>query len=413
MLVSGITGAKTNKTLILILLFAAWMIGCFDRIALNISATTIAREMSLSSVQIGMIMSSFFLSYAVMQFFGGYIADRLGSKKVIVGAFVLWSIFTFATGFAWSFISLAAMRFLFGFGEGTFPSASSVTIAEVFEPRERARAKSIVISTNPLGQAFGAIILVALMTAVSWNNMYYILGAAGLVLSVVLWIFLQDSRKTESGNLQGSQAVPAVSIRQLLKIGMVWKLSLIVFGGGIVSWGLISWMPTYWQEIRNLSLSSMGIAMAIPPCGGFVSTLVSGWLLDKYMFGKEKLLIIVGTIVDATSVFLMFHAQSVVLAVVFMTMVYIATAMIHASVFTFPLKHMPRELIGSATGIVNLGLTIAGIVSPTIMGILISMFGGTYDVAFWFLIACVLLSFIIALTIKSNDLTIGRETKVS
>jgi len=109
---------KTQQYLILGVLFVSWIIGYFDKNAINVAAIQISKEFDLSPSQIGMIMSSFFISYSVMTLVGGILADKYGSRKVITTIMLLWSIFTALTGMAWSFASLVALRFVFGAAEG-------------------------------------------------------------------------------------------------------------------------------------------------------------------------------------------------------------------------------------------------------------------------------------------------------
>lgn len=90
------------------------------------------------------------------QLLGEWLSDRIGSRIVRVGCILSWSIVTGATAMAGSFMSLVAIRLLFGIGEGAFSFASSVTVAEVFPREERTKAKSHLISTTFLGSADAA-----------------------------------------------------------------------------------------------------------------------------------------------------------------------------------------------------------------------------------------------------------------
>ncbi|MGC8001054.1 MFS transporter, partial [Salmonella enterica] len=78
----------------------------------------------LKPSDLGILLSSFFLGYSLLQLPGGWLADRYGSRPVIVISILLWSVFTGVTGVAWSITSLVVIRFIFGLGEGAFPAAS-------------------------------------------------------------------------------------------------------------------------------------------------------------------------------------------------------------------------------------------------------------------------------------------------
>ncbi|MGE5702748.1 MAG: MFS transporter, partial [Clostridia bacterium] len=157
-----------NKYLVLVLLCFGWIINYFDKVAINVAVIPISQEFGLSETQVGLILSSFFLSYAIMQPIGGSLADKFGSRKIILVSVVVWSLFTILTGAAWSFLSLITIRFLFGIGEGSYPSASSVAVAESFPPHERARAKSILTSATTIGAVLATLVAASLSKHFGW-----------------------------------------------------------------------------------------------------------------------------------------------------------------------------------------------------------------------------------------------------
>lgn len=145
----------------------------------------ISQEFGLTETQVGLILSSFFLSYAIMQPIRGSLADKFGSRKVILVSVVVWSLFTILTGTAWSFLSLIVIRFLFGIGEGSYPSASSVAVAESFSQHERARAKSILTSATTIGSVLATLVAASLSQHFGWQIMFVILGVLGLFLALL------------------------------------------------------------------------------------------------------------------------------------------------------------------------------------------------------------------------------------
>ena len=136
---------KTQQYLILGVLFVSWIIGYFDKNAINVAAIQISQEFDLSPSQIGMIMSSFFISYSLMTLVGGILADKYGSRKVITTIMLLWSVFTALTGMAWSFASLVVLRLFLGLGESiAFPGSTKIFAAEV--PAERRGIANAVVA---------------------------------------------------------------------------------------------------------------------------------------------------------------------------------------------------------------------------------------------------------------------------
>ncbi|MFE4709163.1 MFS transporter [Peribacillus simplex] len=404
---------RKHKTLILVLLCFGFLINTFDRIAINIAVIPISKEFGLTETQVGLLISSFFLSYAIMQPIGGSLADRFGSRKVILFSIIAWSIFTIITGMAWSFLSLITFRFLFGIGEGSFPAATQVSLAETFPQKERARAKSLLLAAGKVGGVLGTLVIATLISQFNWHLMFVILGFAGLILATFYWKYFNPAGKQMVPKKEHSKKI---SFKQALKIPMLWQLTVIYFGISIVSWGSQSWMPSYLVKVRHLDLLSMGALEVIPKVFGLIAILVSGWLLDKYLVGREKYLIVIGSVIGILSLYFFIQAPSIAYVVLFGTLANIGVCFALTATLTMPLKYIASSSIGTATGMVYLGGQVAGVIAPTAMGFMIQKFNGSYDAGFWFLIAALGMSLLVGMTVRThsdekNELAIELNSK--
>lgn len=394
---------RTNKYVILVILFLSWVIGTFDKMAINVAAIPITKEFDLTPQLMGMIMSAFFLSYAVMTLLGGIMADKYGHRKVLTTIMGLWSGFTALTGAAWNFYSMVAIRFIFGAAEGGFPPASSVTIAEVFPKEQRGRAKSFLVSASVIGGGFGALVTSIILVAYSWRMAFFVFGILGLILTVLFYIFVRVHKgSAEEADLAAAATATKFSLKSVAKVPMVLQLGLIYFGAGVVNWGLTSWLPSYWVNVQGLSMKQMGAAMVLPAAAMFVFMQVSGFILDKYAAGREKWVLLAGALGVAIFIYLMMGAKTTVEALIYSTLAFTAMAFITSTVFVLPLKYLPMGMIGSATGFINFMQQVAGIVAPTVMGFLLTRFAGSYVPVFYFVIGSVLFSAVIALLIKTK-----------
>ncbi|WP_053604675.1 MFS transporter [Bacillus gobiensis] len=151
-------GKQRNKHVILILLFIGYLVDYLDRMVMSVAVVSIKEELSLSPSAVGMILSSFFFSYALMQIPGGWLTDKFGSRKIILWSVVVWSVFTVLTGLVWSLASLLIIRFLFGIGQGGYPSATQKGIADFYPKNERSNASSILMSSNYFGIALAPLV---------------------------------------------------------------------------------------------------------------------------------------------------------------------------------------------------------------------------------------------------------------
>ncbi|ASS92886.1 MFS transporter [Peribacillus simplex] len=392
-------GSK-KKFIILLLLFLAQIVCFIDKTAMNFAIIPISKELNLTSDKAGLILSSFFLSYAIMQFVGGYLADKWGVKKVLTGAITIWSIATILTGMARSSSTLIASRFLLGVGEGAFPASASVAIVDNFQKQTRARAKSVISAGASVGFAVGSVAVTLLLTSIGWNWMFFVFGVIGILLAVIFWFVLQSSEeKKDTQKVKKQNKVP---IKSLLKLPLIWKLMIAAFFTNIVFWGLQSWLPSYWVKVKGMDMVSMGAYSSIPYILGFISFLVSGWILDKFMVGREKYMFIIGAFLSAIFIYLMFNSQSIPLAFTYLSLSNVFLNAMNITVFVLPLKHISEDSVGTATGIINTGAQIGSILTPTIMGFLINAFDQNYNVAFMFLVASALAVLIVGITINTK-----------
>lgn len=376
---------RARKTAVVGTLFIAWLIGYADRIAMSTSIIPIQKEFSLGAESVGYVLSAFYLSYAIMQIGGGWLSDRFGSRTVLVFCVASWSLFTGLTGMAWSLASLIAIRLLFGIGEGGFAPASSVTIAEAFPKSERARAKTFVMSGVMIGTAAGSGFIAAMIHGYGWRAAYHVLGLVGIVVAAALWLVI----KKPGGPKSAGRAVPRASgakLLQLVRTPAVWKIVLIWFFGNITALGLQSWMPSYLAKTHKIDILHIGLASAVPYLISFAGFNGVGWLLDKVGQGREALFMAGGALVSAIALALMLSTQSLGLLLAYWTLGMVAYNFVYATVFAIPLKYVPPDMVGSATGIVNFGGQMAGVVAPSTMGLLIAHYDGSFVPAFVFLL---------------------------
>jgi len=340
------------------------------------------------------------MSYAVMQLVGGFLSDKYGARRMILISVVLWSIFTIMTGFAWSFISLIAIRLLFGIGEGSFPAASSLAIADNFPKAERGRAKSTLTAATTIGSMISAIVAAALITSIGWRNLFFIFGTLGFFLTIALYFLLKPNVQYSENTQTVKTKVP---LKKLLKMPMLWQLMLMYFGVSIVNWGLTSWMPTYMVKVKHLDMVAMGALSIIPALAALVAVVLTGWLIDKHAVGKEKYLIMVGAFIAGISLFFMTYASSIVMVVTFQSLTTAGCLFATTTILTLPLKYFSHDVIGTATGFMYFGGQMAGAISPSVMGFVITLFNGSYSAAFLFLMVMIIIPIVTAITLRTKN----------
>lgn len=384
-----------RKYLVFFLLYLGWCISFIDRTAISISATHIIKDLSISPVQMGLVLSMFYIGYTIMQIPGGWLADKIGSKKVILVAVGLWSIFTMLTGMVESLMALLVIRLLFGLGEGGFPPASFKSIAENFKGVSRSNASSAMMSSNYIGSMIAPLIVAPLIIAFNWRNTFMIIGVVGFIY-IIIYAFLTPSSKEIQKKIDVSKTASSL----VFKNTYLWTICAMWFGISIVNKGLDTWMPIYLMTERGLDLKSVGWLLPIPFLIAGLTTAAGGWFVNKFFDGKERLLIIPCCILMCLGLYEMYSAATIAQVIIAQGVVYLFKSLIFALVIALPAKKLPQEQIGRGLGVINTGGMAAGFVAPVLIGALVSWSG--YQAVFMFLICSVIFSLLMSFWIKSQ-----------
>ncbi|MGH7172434.1 MAG: MFS transporter [Gemmataceae bacterium] len=185
-----------------------------DRICIMQAKESIRLELGFSDKDMGLIFAAFIVGYLLLEVPGGWMGDRWGSRRVLTGIVLVWSLFTALTGCVWAFTldsgrqlhfgslviplalnSLAMMlliRFFFGLGEaGAFPNVTRV-IRNWFPVDERAFALGLVWTFARLGGALAPLALSFLTVLFGWRQAFWMLGLGGVAWAVIFYLRFRD-----------------------------------------------------------------------------------------------------------------------------------------------------------------------------------------------------------------------------
>lgn len=394
---------KRNRYLILVLLFLGWCLGNADRYIMNYAVVAITEDLNLTSSTTGIILSSFFLGYAIMQMPGGWLADRFGARKVLLFSVISWSIFTGFTGAAWSLASMVVVRFLFGIGEGGFQPSSSKIISQAFPMRERGRAMAIMLSSGGIMTLIIPLLSAVLLTTIGWRMTFFIFGILGFIIAFFYWhyIKLPEDEKVEQIN-ETVAAKPKGQLSSLMKTPMIWNLVIAYFCIYAVNWGLVTWIPTYLVKVRDLDLISLGWVQTIPGLAMLIAILLSGYIIDKLPKGWDRMAGAISSACIAVLIYLMVNASSVAMFITYQTIVNLFISLVIVLLPAIILKQLPSQVTGTAMGIANTGGQLAGFVTPMLIGFLVDAFNGSFQVAFLMLVGFAIICIVSLLTLNDK-----------
>ncbi|WP_029421382.1 MFS transporter [Alicyclobacillus macrosporangiidus] len=386
---------KRTAYVTIVILFLSWLIDYIDRLIITLALPSIGKEFHLNAVAQGAILSIFFFSYALCQMPGGWLADRIGSKKTMTIAMVAWSVFTGLTGAAVNYVMLMAVRLFFGISEGIFPGASMKAIAERTTREMRLTANGLMIASNSFGAAIAPLIAAPFIIAVGWRHTFYWVAGLGIIMAIVLWYFLPKPLPSTAFASVDSPAAtvsaedrPAggieLKLSDLLRKGVMWKFFLMFCGMDIIAWGLVSWVPSYLLTVKHISLAKAGALTSIPFFAGTISTILGGWLFDRYLHDHHRRIIVPSMILSAVFLFFMLNASSAGRFIFFETIAAFFVYLAFQPIFGLPMRLLSSRILGTGSAMINFGGQTGGVLSPLVMGWLVQTF--SYQAAFAFLV---------------------------
>src|SRR6201996_9738987 len=168
-----------HRYVVMLMIFVCVVITYLDRSNISITAPAMHKELGLSTVQMGWILSAFGWTYAFGQMPGGFLVDRIRPRYFYPLVLILWSVATACLGIVGSFIGLFLIRLLIGALEAPSYMINNQVVTSWFPDRERGGAIGFYISGQFIGLAFLQPLLVWLVANHGWRSVFFTTGIGG------------------------------------------------------------------------------------------------------------------------------------------------------------------------------------------------------------------------------------------
>lgn len=290
---------RALETRVLLLLLLAYIFNFIDRNIIGVLAVPIREEFDLSDTALSTLGVVFGIFYATIAIPIAWAADRWSRINIIAGAVTLWSLFTAACGVAGSYTQLVIARMGVAFGEAGGIAPSYALISDYFPKRQRARALAFFSLGIPIGSALGVFFGGWLASAIDWRSAFIIVGLCGIPVALLLKLFVPEPKRGASEEDAPAQAAVAVpdapaavvtaaappfrtAVATLVRIPSFWLLSFGAASGSILGYGLIFWLPSFFNRTFDLPLQSVGwFYGSIILVGGVLGTWLGGVIGDR------------------------------------------------------------------------------------------------------------------------------------
>jgi len=362
---------------VVVLLAISVFINYIDRGSLSIAAPSLKDELRLSPSQLGILLSSFFWTYAGFQILSGWLVDRFNVNWVLAAGFFVWSAATAATSLAHSFMMLLALRLVLGAGESVaFPSYSKI-LAKHCPEILRGRANALISSGIASGPAFGIFFGAMLMARYGWRPFFVGLGFLSL-----LWLFPWTKWMPAGPGLAVPSTACAPGIAEILKHRSAWGTFAGLFAYNYLSYFLLTWLPTYLVHERHFSMQKMGGIGGAAYLILALSALICGWISDFWIARGgtptrvrktfTALGLALGSIFCFAVAVFAFDSR---LATLFLFLTCAAAGLCTSNLWAITQTLAGPLAAGKWTGLQNFVGNFAGIVSPALTGFVVERTG--------------------------------------
>lgn len=270
----------SRKWLTIGLCFIVAMLEGIDLQAAGIAAAGMRSAFDLSSAGLGAIFSAGILGLLPGALLGGRLADRMGRKKVLIVATLIFGLFSIATAYAWDLSSLIALRFLTGVGLGAAMPNLIALPSEAAGPKLRSTAVSLMYCGVPLGAAIAALLSMAGWTA-QWQAIYLIGGIAPLLVVPLLMIYLPESAAFVKFRSQEASETVRNGLFGASSISITISLWIAYFCTLLVMYMLINWLPSLLVS-RGLTPLQASQSLFVMQIGGTLGSVLLGSAMDRW-----------------------------------------------------------------------------------------------------------------------------------
>ncbi|MDT5151914.1 MAG: transporter, family, hexuronate transporter [Mycobacterium sp.] len=383
--------------------FAADLLNYGVRVSISVAAPFILEEFDFSPFTWGLILSAFFWTYAPAALLGGIMADRIGVRRAYLIAMLIWSISLPLTASAWNFGAFMVARLLFGVGEGPMMPISTKITANWFPRRRTASMLNLIQSGTTVGPILATPFVVWMATTLGWRESFVILGALGLVWTII-WARVGRDNPAEHPKVSASELEyitadhnvgGAVTTEDSTSRAEFWKLlrspyiAALAFGYFCYAWVLfmfLTWYPQYLVEARGVDKSDLAGIATIPWITATLGLVGGGLVAARLvcrtgsLVSARQFVVVVGLLGAGLSFgpspFITSPTAGLVLlstATFFLLASFQYQALIVAVT--------PSNYTGRAAGTIQLVASSAGMLAPIVTGAIVEV-TGSYTPAF-------------------------------
>lgn len=299
------------RSLLILATFLLSVLLYVDRVCISAAKKDVAADLSLSDQQMGWVFAAFSLGYALCQTPGGWMADRLGPRRVLAVIVAFWSIFTGLTAAVGSFAWMLVVRFMFGAGEaGAFPGIARAMYSWI-PMQERGFVQGVNFSGSRIGAAVTLPLISWMIAEAGWRPTFVVLMIVGLIWSSLWMLFFRDDPvearwlgKNECDYILANRQKPLATQSDIsnatskltpiyvsiIQSSTIWQLCAQYFASNFIFFFGLTWFFPQLMSRYGLTGVEASLFAAAPMLFGAFGNWTAGWWVDHlYRSGRWRL----------------------------------------------------------------------------------------------------------------------------
>ncbi|EAC7004230.1 TPA: MFS transporter [Listeria monocytogenes] len=391
---------EKHSLMVLLVLFIGYTSVYVDKYTIGISLVTVSQDLGFDPSQKGLILSAFFLGYTLFQIPMGYLNNRIGARPVLAISIIIVGLFLIIFGFGYSLLFLVVIRVLSGaLGHAGYPPSVSNYISLHIPLNKRGFAQSAMLASSGFAAFIGPLLIAQLLLSVGWRNTYYWIGIAVILIGFLILIVVPKAPKID---LNAQKEKIKVPFSELLKDKQLWILLLSALFINAANYGLTSWLASYLNEVRGISISEVSYISSLAGLCILIAGVVGGYFISRFFKGKEPIIIFAFCVLGAFAVYGVYLFEQLALSVICLCLCNIFLIMAFTTLMGLPHKLFQQSHIATKYAAINSGGVLGGFFAPMIIGDLVNA-TNSYQSAFLFLALTLLASGLIVLAIKKDQ----------
>jgi MFS family permease len=352
-----------------------YLIAFFQRVAPAVMTEQLMAEFAIGGAALGNLSAFYFYAYVAMQIPTGLLADRWGPRRLLTAGTAMaaagGALFALAPNLAWASAGRLLVGASVGVGFVSMLKLSSHWIA----PRQFALVSGLLLMMGLTGAAFAGVPLRLLVDAFGWRDVMAAFAAFTAMLAVALWLFLRDdpAERGYASHFHGSGEAPhehapiLKSLAEVLSYRNIWLLGLVPvgFSGAVLTFAGL-WGVPWLRQVHGLEAKSAAAITTVMLVAWGIGGPLLGALSTRG--GRRKPLYLASGVLAAAGWAAVIWLP---LPLALLVPLLAATGFVSGNIiigFAWAKESVPLRLMGTASGVVNMGPLMGGMILQPVVG---------------------------------------------